>query len=292
MSTGHGHHEGPASYAPSAENRLAFPLILTVVVLAFFFLGFFSLYFCRYMTTATWLNPQQAPNAAAQALNSASDHRGGLHPSIVASFPTFPYALVKDHRRGKCGLECAICLSEFAGDDVLRLLTACSHAFHLGCIDLWFESHTTCPVCRRELDPAETSPEKATEVRIPMPESDGREERAEAAEAEEVTAETQQRISFKEEEEEERRRRRGGDVASETREHVAAMDWLPRSHSTGHSLADDDRFALRLPENVKERIMRERNWTGSCILFEDYKEDDLVVMNGSDLSTTTRSQVP
>lgn len=120
-----------------------------------------------------------------------------------------------------------------------------------------------------------------------MPEPDGREERAEA---EEVRAETQQRISFKEEEEEERRR--GGDVASETREHVAAMDWLPRSHSTGHSLADDDRFALRLPENVKERIMRERNWTGSCILFEDYKEDDLVVMNGSDLSITTRSQVP
>lgn len=121
-----------------------------------------------------------------------------------------------------------------------------------------------------------------------MPESDGREE---AAEAEEVRAETQQSISFKEEEEE--RRRRGGDVvALETREHVAAMDWLPRSHSTGHSLADDDRFALRLPENVKERITRERNWTGSCILFEDYKEDDLVVMNGSDLSTTTRSQVP
>ncbi|RWR86794.1 zinc finger protein [Cinnamomum micranthum f. kanehirae] len=158
------------------------------------------------MTTATWLNPQQQSNAAAQALNSASDQRGGLHPSIIASFPTFPYALVKDHRRGKCGLECAICLSEFAGDEVLRLLTACSHAFHLGCIDLWFESHTTCPVCRRELDPAETSPEKATEVRIPMPEPDGREERAEA---EEERAQTQQRISFKEEEEERRRRRRG-----------------------------------------------------------------------------------
>ncbi|CAN6825371.1 unnamed protein product [Brassica oleracea] len=49
--------------------------------------------------------------------------------------------------------ECAICLSEFSEEDTVRLITMCRHGFHSVCIDLWFESHKTCPVCRCELDP-------------------------------------------------------------------------------------------------------------------------------------------
>ncbi|CAN7009413.1 unnamed protein product, partial [Brassica oleracea var. botrytis] len=48
--------------------------------------------------------------------------------------------------------ECAICLSEFSDEDTVRLITVCRHGFHSVCIDLWFESHKTCPVCRCELD--------------------------------------------------------------------------------------------------------------------------------------------
>ncbi|KAF7099635.1 hypothetical protein CFC21_101251, partial [Triticum aestivum] len=32
---------------------------------------------------------------------------------------------------------CAVCLCEFAGDDRLRLLPLCGHAFHIDCIDTW-----------------------------------------------------------------------------------------------------------------------------------------------------------
>lgn len=86
--------------------------------------------------------------------------------------------------------------------------------------------------------------------------------------------ESWQRISFKEEEERRGERGEGGATAESRGERCrlaakAAVDWLPRSHSTGHSIIEDDRFTLRLPENVKERIARERNWTGSCIAFGD-----------------------
>ncbi|GFZ15457.1 RING/U-box superfamily protein [Actinidia rufa] len=82
----------------------------------------------------------------------------GLDPITIQSFPTFPYSSVKDLRKEKYGLECAICLSEFLDDDILRLLTTCCHVFHQECIDLWLESHKTCPVCRRSLDTLEKSP--------------------------------------------------------------------------------------------------------------------------------------
>lgn len=46
---------------------------------------------------------------------------------------------------------CAICLSDFADGDKIRLLPACGHRFHVPCIDTWLLSHCSCPTCRRRL---------------------------------------------------------------------------------------------------------------------------------------------
>ncbi|WOL02671.1 hypothetical protein Cni_G11390 [Canna indica] len=48
----------------------------------------------------------------------------------------------------KEGLECPVCLSELSEGETARLLPKCGHAFHLECIDMWFCSHSTCPLCR------------------------------------------------------------------------------------------------------------------------------------------------
>lgn len=47
--------------------------------------------------------------------------------------------------------DCAICLCEFTQLDMLRLLPMCSHAFHIGCIDKWLVSNSSCPICRGTL---------------------------------------------------------------------------------------------------------------------------------------------
>ena len=44
--------------------------------------------------------------------------------------------------------QCAVCLCEFKEGEELRLVPKCEHRFHSGCIDMWFHSHTTCPLCR------------------------------------------------------------------------------------------------------------------------------------------------
>lgn len=50
-------------------------------------------------------------------------------------------------------MECAVCLSEFREGEVGRKLPKCNHSFHIDCIDMWFLSHSTCPLCRAGVQP-------------------------------------------------------------------------------------------------------------------------------------------
>ncbi|KAL5705987.1 RING-H2 finger protein atl80 [Ranunculus cassubicifolius] len=47
--------------------------------------------------------------------------------------------------------DCPICLSEFVEGDEIRVLPQCGHGFHVGCIDTWLGSHSSCPSCRQIL---------------------------------------------------------------------------------------------------------------------------------------------
>uniref|UniRef100_A0A914HAJ8 RING-type domain-containing protein n=1 Tax=Globodera rostochiensis TaxID=31243 RepID=A0A914HAJ8_GLORO len=47
--------------------------------------------------------------------------------------------------------ECAICLDEIDGDEMVRQLPACQHIFHTNCILAWFKQHITCPICRAKV---------------------------------------------------------------------------------------------------------------------------------------------
>lgn len=55
----------------------------------------------------------------------------------------------------KDGLECAVCLSDLVDGDKARVLPRCNHGFHVDCIDMWFQSHSTCPLCRNTVGSVE-----------------------------------------------------------------------------------------------------------------------------------------
>lgn len=204
---------------------------------------------------------------------AASNENSGLDPSLIQLYPTFTYSSVKGYRCESYGLECAICLSEFVEDDLLRLLTVCYHVFHQECIDLWLESHKTCPVCRRDLDlPKETLEEAPVldhscspsihntnesnllqehAISIPSGEDNCEEDRGENGD---------QELKAQDENQENERHQ--------------MMERFSRSHSTGHSIVvargEEDKYTLRLLEHVKVTISRGHCTAGSCITFGDF----------------------
>ncbi|KAG2316155.1 hypothetical protein Bca52824_019277 [Brassica carinata] len=164
----------------------------------------------------------------------------GLDVSVVETFPTFVYSEVKTQKLGKGELECAICLNEFEDDETLRLLPKCDHVFHPHCIGAWLEAHVTCPVCRAnfaeqvavepdlELQEVVVNPEPV--VIAPVPEQPVTSE-VDSGRLPGVPADVK-RVKFS------------------------------RSHTTGHSVIQPgectERFTLRLPEDVRKRMME--NW--------------------------------
>lgn len=78
---------------------------------------------------------------------SAPPANKGLKKKVLKSLPKLSYTAEHAERFS----ECAICLAEFAVGDEIRVLPQCGHGFHVGCIDTWLGSHSSCPSCRQIL---------------------------------------------------------------------------------------------------------------------------------------------
>ncbi|KAL5227865.1 hypothetical protein ABZP36_016130 [Zizania latifolia] len=81
---------------------------------------------------------------------AAAAPKGGLDASAIAALPTAVYGKVDD---AAGGTECAICLGAMQEGDVVRVLPACGHMFHVACVDRWLASSSSCPVCRAGVEP-------------------------------------------------------------------------------------------------------------------------------------------
>eukprot|EP01018_Ginkgo_biloba_P028863 Gb_14779 [translate_table: standard] len=73
----------------------------------------------------------------------------GMKKKAVQALPAINYCT--DAPFPEVGTDCPICLAEFAEGEKLRMLPKCQHCFHVGCIDTWLLSHSSCPSCRNSL---------------------------------------------------------------------------------------------------------------------------------------------
>ncbi|KAL5561420.1 hypothetical protein UlMin_031167 [Ulmus minor] len=95
------------------------------------------------------------------ANNAGAAISQGLDPTILKTLPSFFYSSKSCQ---ESVLECAVCLSEFEEEEQGRSLPKCDHAFHIECIDTWFQSHSNCPLCRAPVQPD-------VSVSVPPPET-------------------------------------------------------------------------------------------------------------------------
>ncbi|PIN21472.1 hypothetical protein CDL12_05817 [Handroanthus impetiginosus] len=82
----------------------------------------------------------------------------GIQPNVLEKIPIFTFSVVK---RKIDQDECVVCLGELEDEDKVRLLPLCKHAFHVKCIDQWFQRNANCPICRSI--PGETNVEFSLE---------------------------------------------------------------------------------------------------------------------------------
>ena len=47
--------------------------------------------------------------------------------------------------------ECAICLEEFKGIDIIKAFYKCEHIFHKNCLKNWLKRSNVCPLCKHDL---------------------------------------------------------------------------------------------------------------------------------------------
>ncbi|XVF41284.1 hypothetical protein PTKIN_Ptkin01aG0268100 [Pterospermum kingtungense] len=131
---------------------------LVMTVIGFTMSVMFIVFVCtRLVCARIHLNASRRSFPVASRSDLSILERGlhGLEPVVVANFPMKKYSdecfSAAEHA------QCTVCLSEYHGEDILRILPNCGHSFHVTCIDIWLQQHSTCPVCRISL---RESPEK------------------------------------------------------------------------------------------------------------------------------------
>ncbi|XP_038884462.1 RING-H2 finger protein ATL54-like [Benincasa hispida] len=156
------YYSQPPPPPPLADHQKQLPTLIIILLL---FVGFF-IAFSFYIIVVKCRSWQSGSgNEGTEALQSDGgegefmnenqvDHpiwfitTAGLQQSVINSITVCKY---KKSEGLIEGTECSVCLSEFQEDEMLRLLPKCSHAFHIGCVDTWLRTHTTCPLCRAHI---------------------------------------------------------------------------------------------------------------------------------------------
>ncbi|CAN6272112.1 unnamed protein product [Urochloa humidicola] len=138
------------------------------------FLGVIG-WFLPFGGASTWGWPWQWRRAAAARRRAAGASPAGCFCSRGAAPadvpPAFAYecpANAEAAADGKpgAGAMCAVCLEDVRRGEAVRRMPACGHVFHKECVDMWLESHVTCPLCRRELLPRACVAEKNVTVEV------------------------------------------------------------------------------------------------------------------------------
>ncbi|KAM0904774.1 hypothetical protein ACQ4PT_017772 [Festuca glaucescens] len=151
----------PSPAASSSSSASVPMVVITVVgiVAAFALLASYYAFVtrCQLLRAVLSRNPpwrhEESPSSAAAATRAAApgERHRGLGMPLIRMLPVVTFASAAEGRRVSVSSECAVCLSEFAERERVRLLPGCAHAFHIDCIDTWLQGSARCPFCRRSV---------------------------------------------------------------------------------------------------------------------------------------------
>ncbi|WVZ82194.1 hypothetical protein U9M48_029482 [Paspalum notatum var. saurae] len=139
----------PSSGSGQQQLAISNGVLLAAVIFLFMvvvFVFLLYLYAKRYLGANPLLAPASPSSSRFIFVAASPLPQRGLPAAVLRSLPVTVYEAAKESEPE--ALECAVCLSEVAGGEKVRALPKCGHGFHVECIDMWFHSHDTCPLCR------------------------------------------------------------------------------------------------------------------------------------------------
>ncbi|CAL0334735.1 unnamed protein product [Lupinus luteus] len=141
----------PKSYSVRGKIMLSSIIILFFVVILMLLLHLYARWYLL-RTRRRFLRNRSSNHLVFHLDSNNNPTARGLDASIIALLPIFNYD-AKTYPDNTP--DCAVCLSEFEEGETGRVLPKCNHAFHIDCIDMWFHSHATCPLCRAAVEPTQ-----------------------------------------------------------------------------------------------------------------------------------------
>ncbi|KAK9872683.1 hypothetical protein WA026_018817 [Henosepilachna vigintioctopunctata] len=86
-------------------------------------------------------------------LDEGLENPRGLAKQKIESLVSFKFNV--DRHQGN-QTSCVVCMFAFEPSQLIRRLP-CSHEFHANCIDEWFQTKTSCPICRKNVSDCKTT---------------------------------------------------------------------------------------------------------------------------------------
>ncbi|CAM0956139.1 unnamed protein product [Alopecurus aequalis] len=150
---------GSGGVAGISPSILIIAVIVVVMLLASISIHYFIRSLCRHSSSSSGSSAPPLPlvavrsSAVAPAAASVADRgkeAAADRERLIERLPLFTLAssLAALPRSSR---DCAVCQCVFGGEDELRLLPACRHAFHACCVDPWLRANPSCPLCRASI---------------------------------------------------------------------------------------------------------------------------------------------
>ncbi|XP_058110988.1 RING-H2 finger protein ATL32-like [Magnolia sinica] len=145
---------GPSPSPPGLQGNTWNPIVISLVAVVcaiFLFLSYYNIL----RRQCPLFGPHSMDGPRHRLLNeaifddpSSQFQSRALDSAIINALPTIQFKKVDAGKVGPTDTDCAVCLGEFEDGERLRSLPNCGHIFHISCIDTWFRTHSSCPLCR------------------------------------------------------------------------------------------------------------------------------------------------
>ncbi|KAK9053739.1 hypothetical protein SSX86_024813 [Deinandra increscens subsp. villosa] len=148
---------GSPSPQPSKWSPIVIAMVVTMGTLFLLFSYFNILRRCSLrsiLSTGNGRRPLLRDTNADGNIPSLRFQSHGLDSLVVQMIPVTQFNRKSEtgkENRGDKSTECAICLGEYEDDEWVKTIPNCFHVFHVSCIDTWFETHSSCPLCRSDV---------------------------------------------------------------------------------------------------------------------------------------------